>query len=119
MTAEEKARIEKQIEDLNKQISEATDFIRTIFPRGQVSLLRSRLDAYDADGNPKMLAMGVRDKPAPRDGGLGRPRPGFGPGPGGPGFKRGGSGTIADSPIYDRGEPNKPSADRVSAARCK
>jgi hypothetical protein len=112
LTAEEKARIEKQIEDLNKQISEATDFIRTIFPRGQVSLLRSRIDAFDADGNPKMLAMGVRDKPAGK-GGFGGP-PKFGPGPGGPPFGgRGGSNTIADSPIYDRGEPNKPSNDRV------
>jgi cytochrome c553 len=110
MTADEKARIEKQIEDLNKQIAEATDPIRTIFPRGQISLLRARLDAYDSDGNPKLLAMGVRDKPAPKGGG------GFGPGGFGPkgGFGRGGTTSIGDSPVYDRGEPDKPSRDRVS-----
>jgi cytochrome c553 len=109
LTQAEKARIEKQIEDLNKQIAEATDFIRTIFPRGQVALLRSRLDAFDSDGNPKLLAMGVRDKPAGKGGFMPKgPRPGFGPG-----FGRGGSNTIADSPVYDRGEPSKPSNDRV------
>src|SRR6266545_2801570 len=104
MTASEKARIEKQIEDLNKQISEATDPIRTIFPRGQVSLLRARLDAFDSEGNPKLLAMGVRDKPAGKGG----------PGGFGPKGGFGGSNTIADSPVYDRGEPEKPSTTRVS-----
>ncbi|MBN9118851.1 MAG: PSD1 domain-containing protein [Planctomycetes bacterium] len=112
LTAAEKARIEKQIADLNKQIAEATDFIRTIFPRGQVSLLRAKLDAFDADGNPKLLAMGVRDKPAGRAGPGGGP---FGPGGFGPkgGFGRGGTTAIADSPVYDRGEPDKPSGGRV------
>ncbi|HEY1190563.1 MAG TPA: DUF1549 domain-containing protein [Gemmata sp.] len=107
LTAAEKARIEKQIEDLNKQISEATDFIRTIFPRGQVSLLRARLDAFDSEGNPKLLAAGVRDKPAGRGPG------GFGPKGGGFGG-RAGSTTIADSPVYNRGEPDKPTAERVA-----
>jgi len=78
MTATEKTRIEKQIEDLNKQIKDATDPIRTIFPRGQVSLLQARLAAYDSEGNPKLLAMGVRDKPAGKGGPGGGPG-GFGP----------------------------------------
>ena len=105
LTADEKARIEKQIEDLNKQIAEATDQIRTILPRGQVSLLRARLDAFDADGNPKVLAMGTRDKPAGKGGpgGFGGPKGGFG-----------GSNTVADSPVYTRGEPDKPTAERVA-----
>ena len=111
MTAAEKTRIEKQIEDLNKQIEDATDPIRTIFPRGQVSLLQARLAAFDSDGNPKILAMGVRDKPAGR-GGPGGPG-GFGPGGFGPKGGFGGSNTIADSPVYDRGEPEKASASRV------
>ncbi|MCI0701080.1 MAG: DUF1549 and DUF1553 domain-containing protein, partial [Planctomycetia bacterium] len=108
LTPEEKARIEKQIADLNKRISEQTDFIARIFPTAQVSQLRSRLASFDPDGNPKLLAMGVRDKPV-----------GKGPAPKGPGgfggrpFGRGGTTTIADSPMYDRGEPDKPSTTRV------
>jgi hypothetical protein len=116
LTVAEKARIEKQIEDLNKQISEATDFIRTIFPRGQVSLLRARIDAFDSDGNPKLLAMGVRDKPAGKGGAGGPfgPKDGFPPAPkGGFGIGRGTTNTIGDSPVYDRGEPDKPSGTRV------
>jgi cytochrome c553 len=112
MTAEDKARIEKQIEDLNKQIREATDPIRTIFPRGQVGLLQARLNAFDTEGNPKVLAMGVRDKPERKGGGPGGPG-GFGPGGFGPKGGFGGSTTIADSPVYDRGEPDKPSTARV------
>jgi cytochrome c553 len=111
LTAEEKARIEKQIADLNKQIAEATDPIRTLFPRGQVALLHARLDSFDSDGNPKLLAMGVRDKTAGR-GGPGGPG-GFGPGGFGPRGGLGVSNVIADSPVYDRGEPEKPSAARV------
>jgi hypothetical protein len=111
LTAAERARTEKQIEDLNKQIAEATDQIRTILPRGQVALLRAHLDAFDADGNPKLLAMGVRDKPAGKGGPVAKGP--FGPGGFGPKGGFGGSNTIADSPVYDRGEPEKPSAERV------
>jgi hypothetical protein len=111
MTAAEKTRIEKQIEDLNKQIREATDPIRTIFPRGQVALLQARLNTFDSEGNPKILAMGVRDKPE-RKSGPGGPG-GFGPGGFGPKGGFGGSPTIADSPVYTRGEPDKPTTDRV------
>lgn len=113
LTAAEKARIEKQIEDLNKQISEATDQIRTILPRGQVSLLRAQLDAFDAEGNPKLLAMGTRDKPAGKGGPPFAKGPPFGKDGFGPKGGFGGSFTIADSPVYDRGEPEKPSAERV------
>jgi hypothetical protein len=112
LTAEERTRIEKQIEDLNKQIADATDLIRTIFPRGQVSLLRSRLAAFDADGNAKSQAMGVHDKPAGKGGGFGGGPP-FGPPKGGGFGGFGGSSTIGDSPIYNRGEPDKPSTERV------
>jgi hypothetical protein len=111
LTAEEKARVEKQIADLNKQIAEAKDPIRTLFPRAQVALLHARLDAYNADGSPKLLAMGVRDKPAGR-GGAGGPG-GFRPGGFGPRGGGGASAAIADSPVYDRGEPEKPSPTPV------
>lgn len=109
LTAAARARLEQQIEELTRQMAEATDPIRRIFPAGQIALLRSRLDAFDAEGHPKLLAMGVRDKPPPR-GGFGRfggPRPGGFAGP------FGGTLTVGDSPIYARGEPDKPSAERV------
>ena len=105
LPADERARLEKRVEDLTKQIADATDPIRRLLPSAQRSLLQSRLAAYDADGNPKLLAMGVRDKPAGRAGFNGRRPGGFG------GF--GGSTTIGDSPLYGRGEPDKPTAARV------
>jgi len=114
LSPEERARIEKQIADITQSMAEQTDPIRRILPTAQIALLRSRLDAFDADGNPKLLAVGVRDKPAPKGfgGGFG---PGFVPkkGPGGFGGPFVGTFTIADSPIYTRGEPDQPSAERV------
>jgi cytochrome c553 len=123
LTATEKARLEKQIEDLNKRIAEATDPIQRIFPAAQVSLLRSRIDSFDSEGNPKLLAVGVRDKPSPKGGPFAK-GPGFGPKGFGPkgglppkgfGPKGGFLGTfvIGDSPVYNRGEPDQPSDYRV------
>jgi hypothetical protein len=111
LTADEKSRIQKQIDDLNKQIAEAKDPIRTLFQRNQISLLRSRLDSYDSEGDPKLLAMGVRDKSSRGGpGGVG-PRPGQGGfGPRG-GF--GGTTSIGDSPLYERGETDKPTTSRI------
>ena len=74
----ERSRVEKQIEDVTKSMAEQTDPIRRIFPTAQLAQLRSRLASFDDDGNPKLLAMGVRDKPAPR-GGF-QPKGGFGRG---------------------------------------
>ena len=47
--------LQKQIDDLNKQIADAADPIRTLLPRGQVSLLRSKLAGFDDNGDPKLL----------------------------------------------------------------
>jgi cytochrome c553 len=112
LTQAERDRTQKQIDNLNKQIADATDPIRRIFPTAQVSQLRSRLASFDDDGNPKLLAMGVRDKPAGKGpgGGFG-PKGGFAPKGGFGPF--GGTFTIADSPVYNRGEPDQPSAERV------
>jgi hypothetical protein len=74
---------------------------------GQISLLQARLDLFESDGYPKLLAMGVRDKPAGQDGGRGRRFGGF------PGFSADGSRTIADSPLYERGESDAPSSRPV------
>jgi hypothetical protein len=104
MTAAERKRLEDQLKEV--QARKVDDQIQRIFIIGQTALLQSKLDSVDAEGNPKMLAMGVRDKPAVGGGfrpGGGMGGPGFGPfGPG--------SRTIADSPIYTRGEVDKPGA---------
>src|SRR5262249_54094919 len=76
----------------------------------QVSLLRSRLAAFDDEGNPKTQATGVRDKPAPKGG----PGGGGGFGPGGFGPKGGpfaGPFAINDSPIYNPGGPAQPATN--------
>ncbi|HJZ93070.1 MAG TPA: DUF1553 domain-containing protein [Gemmataceae bacterium] len=106
LTDKERADIEKQIKDLQERMRQNTDPINNIFPAAQVALLRSRLDSHHADGTPKLLAMGARDK---RGFGGGfepkGPKGGFGP--------FGGTRTVADSPLYARGEPDKPSAERI------
>jgi len=107
LTDKERADIEKQIKDLQERMRQNTDPINNIFPAAQVSLLRSRLDSHHADGTPKLQAMGVRDKR-----GFGG---GFEPkGPKGPGFGPfGGTRSVSDSPLYARGEPDKPGAERI------
>jgi hypothetical protein len=89
-------------------MKEVKDPINNIFNAAQLALTRSKLDQYHADGTPKLLAMGARDKTGGGGGGFqpkGPMRPGFG------GF--GGSRTISDSPIYSRGEPDKPTSEHV------
>jgi len=96
LTAAERERIQKQLDDLAQQ--EQTDVIRRIVNQGQIAILRSRLDSFDSEGNPKLAAMGVHEKRAP-----GRSGP----------FARGTATAIVDSPIYARGEPEKPSTERI------
>ena len=115
----ERERLQKQIEELNKQASGSNDFLRRLILNAQVAQIRSRLDSFDAEGEPKLLAMGVRDKPPPRGLGAGP----FGPraGPFGGGGMMGppranrftGQTVIGDSPIFTRGEPDQPSAEVV------
>lgn len=82
------------------------DPIQQFFATGQISLLQAKLDAFDADGNPKLLAMGVRDKPA-GPGGSSRGKFGFA------GFTYDGTHTISDSPVYIRGEADQPGRTRI------
>jgi cytochrome c553 len=107
-TEAERKRVEDQIKAVRDAMKNMRDPIQQFFATGQISLLRARLDAYDADGSPKLLAMGVRDKPAGPDFGPSRAR--FG-GPGG--FTYDGTRAIADSPVYARGEPDQPGGSRV------
>jgi cytochrome c553 len=108
LTAAGRAATEKTIADFTQRMKDTKEPVNNIFNAAQIALNKSKLESYDAEGSPKLLAMGARDKPA---GG------GFGPGPfGGPkgGMKGGfgpglfGSRTVADSPLYVRGEVDKP-----------
>ena len=107
-TDAERKRVEGQIKAVRDSMKSMKDPIQQFFATGQVSLLQARLDAYDGDGNPKLLAMGVRDKPA---------RAGFAPlkgkfgGLGG--YTNDGTRTIADSPVYLRGESDQPGDSRI------
>jgi cytochrome c553 len=101
----ERQRIENQIKSVRESIKNMKDPTQQFLTSGQISLLQARLDAYDSDGNPKLVAMGVRDKPARA--GFTAPRGGFA------GFTNNGSRAIGDSPIFNRGEPDQPSDTRV------
>jgi hypothetical protein len=104
LTAAERKRIEDQIKELQgRKIDQP---VQRLFIAGQTAILQSKLDAFDAEGNPKLLAMGVRDKPT----GPGFGPPKKGPGPGGFGPFAGMSRAIADSPVFTRGEVDKPGA---------
>src|SRR5207253_719669 len=63
-TGAERKRIEDQIKAVRDSIKNMKDATQQFLTSGQIALLQARLDAYDVDGNPKLLAMGVRDKPA-------------------------------------------------------
>jgi cytochrome c553 len=79
LTDKERKEIEANIERNQKAMADQKDPIRNIFNFAQIALERSKLDSYDSDGTPKLLAMGTREKRRP-----------------------------ADSPIYTRGEPEQP-----------
>ena len=51
------------------------DPLQQFFTAGTLSLLRARLDAFEEDGSPKTLAMGVRDKRPGPEPARRRPRP--------------------------------------------
>lgn len=96
----------------------ARDPLARFFSAGTAALLRARLDAFDADGTPRPVAMGVRDKPPGPEPDRPRARR---PGPGG--FTENGSTTIGDSPVFERGESASPQGAPVprgalDALRC-
>jgi hypothetical protein len=71
LSAERRAGIEKQIDELRDQIAKLTGrdaFLRSIFARTRRALLQSQLTLYEADGTPKPLAMGVRERGFASDG---------------------------------------------------
>lgn len=104
----ERRRIESQVQGVRDSVKKMKDPVQQFLTSGQISLLQSQLDAYDSDGNPRLLAMGVRDKTSGPDFPSRRGR--FG-GPGG--FTYDGTRSISDSPIYARGESEQPSENRI------
>jgi cytochrome c553 len=109
----ERTQIESQIKSIQDGMKDIKPDrpIQRVFALGQISLLQAKLADYESDGTPKLEAMGVRDKPARGEGfgGFGPPKgPPFAKGPFGGGF--GGTRAIADSPVYTRGEVDKPGA---------
>ncbi|MBL8811947.1 MAG: PSD1 domain-containing protein [Planctomycetaceae bacterium] len=108
LSHDERAEIQRQIERVQESIRAMKDPVQKFLTGGQVSLLQAKLDAYEEDGTPKLLVMGVRDKahgpePPPR-------RFRFG---GAGGFTYDGSRSIQDSPVYVRGEADQPQEERV------
>jgi hypothetical protein len=95
-------KLKEDRKDLFKDPKKAGNALNmSIFLSIRIATVTSQLASYDSEGNPKQLAMGVRDA-----------GPGGGPGPGigkGPGF--GGVGfAMGDCPLYQRGEVSKPAA---------
>lgn len=75
----ERERIEKTIRDLRESARQQTDPLRNLFTLANLALNQARLDQYEADGTPKALAMGCKDKSR-----------------------------VIESAIFARGEPDKP-----------
>ncbi len=124
LTSEERARKEQQLADLKKERegliasragqrragqpedNDPKNRLRILALIAQIGALETELASVDASGQPKLLAMGVQDRPAQEPGGIfgarmrefGRRLYG-----GGMAFT-----TITDSPLFARGEVDKP-----------
>jgi len=71
LTAERRSGIDKQIQDVRDQIAKLPtgqdSFLRRILLQNRIATLQSQLALYESDGTPKLLAMGVRDRPFASD----------------------------------------------------
>ncbi|MFM7248599.1 MAG: DUF1549 and DUF1553 domain-containing protein [Planctomycetaceae bacterium] len=87
LSAEERARLERQVEGLTETMQTVTreaaaaraggneangaaTFLRVQGARARLSAARSDLDQFHGDGSPRSLAMGVLDRPQPVDSAL-------------------------------------------------
>ncbi|MGE0609198.1 MAG: PSD1 and planctomycete cytochrome C domain-containing protein [Pirellulales bacterium] len=104
LSERERQRVEGQLQGVRASMRNNRDGLQQFFAMGRMALLQARLDAYNDDGTPKLLAMGVRDKPA-----TSRSESRFGQRRAFGDFTYDGMRTIGDSPIYVRGEPDQPS----------
>lgn len=113
LTAADRNRIEAEIQQVQERAQALDNPTQRFLTLGRISLLRAELEPYEPDGSPQLLAMGVRDKPVRE---FFRPRR-FGNGSFGQGanrFSSNGSRTIADSPVFARGEPESPQDQTVA-----
>lgn len=78
LTFAERTRIEDNITELQNR---TPDPVRRLFVDMLITLQKNKLESYRPDGTPRLLAMGVRDRPRDR---------------------------LMDSPVYARGEIDKP-----------
>jgi hypothetical protein len=69
LTMERRATLEKQLRDLKDQTkkTDKTALTASIIQRIQIANVESQLALYEADGSPRLLAMGVRDRRLPAD----------------------------------------------------
>jgi hypothetical protein len=134
LSTQDREQKEKQLADLTKERNEyftermearkegkadnvdVKKGIRFLVLLTQTGALEAELNSFDASGHPKILAMGAQDRPAAGSagGGLGR-FGGMGMGMMGVGRRYGGGSafpTITDSPLYTRGDVDKP-GDKV------
>jgi hypothetical protein len=110
LSAAQRETITKQLEKLREDQKEqfknpkGANVNQLVFFNIRISTLQGQLDAYDSAGNPKQLAMGVKEAAAAGPGG------GFGGPKGGPkgGFGPGAGFAVGDCPLYERGEVDKP-----------
>lgn len=84
LTAERRAAIDKQIQDVRDAIGKIDNksqnaFLQRIIQQGRISQLQSQLALYETDGTPRPMAMGVRERSF-----------------------------ATDSPVYNRGEIDQP-----------
>ncbi|PQO30760.1 hypothetical protein C5Y96_14980 [Blastopirellula marina] len=106
----ERDRIESQMDRVQEQIRNLREPVQRFLTSGQVSLLQAQLDAYESNGDPKSLAMGVHDK---RSGPQFGNRRSFGFGQGANRYTYDSTRLIANSPVYIRGEHDSPEKELV------
>jgi hypothetical protein len=71
LTAERRAGIEKQIQDVRTQMADVgtgqNAFLRRILLQSRITQMQSQLALYESDGTPRPLAVGARESRTPAD----------------------------------------------------
>lgn len=110
LSDQDRERIDAQMERVREQVRNTSDPIIRFLTSGRISLLQAQLNSYESDGEPKLLAMGVRDKQSRQRFGY---RRSFAFGQGANRFTFNGTRTIADSRLFARGEHDSPEGESI------